>query len=194
MEQHKIGKFIYELRKEKELTQKQLSDLIGVSDKTISKWETQRGIPDTAIMNDLCKVLGISINELLSGERLSKENYNGKAEENMVNLLKDTEREKNKKKWSIINIILSLLWILLLVIMFAILGLASANIYWFFDIPSLILILGFLYNRILDLITGKLCESLTIEKVNSKNQPKGTGYPLLLINPFFSKIRGADAL
>ena len=92
MEQQKIGKFIHDLRKEKELTQKQLADLVGVSDKTISKWETGRGIPDTAIMNELCKVLGISINELLSGERLSNDNYNGKAEENMVNLLKDTER------------------------------------------------------------------------------------------------------
>ena len=65
----------------KELTQKQLADLVGVSDKTISKWETGRGIPDTAIMYNLCEVLGISINELLSGERLSKENYNGKAED-----------------------------------------------------------------------------------------------------------------
>ena len=78
------------------MTQKQLADLVGVSDKTISKWETGRGIPDTAIMNELCKVLGISINELLSGERLSKDSYNGKAEENMVNLLKDKEQQKEK--------------------------------------------------------------------------------------------------
>ena len=86
MEQQKIGKFIHDLRKEKEMTQKQLAELVGVSDKTISKWETGRGIPDTAIMNELCQVLGISINELLSGEKLSVDNYNGKAEENMVNL------------------------------------------------------------------------------------------------------------
>lgn len=144
MEQQKIGKFIHDLRKEKELTQKQLADLVGVSDKTISKWETGRGIPDTAIMNELCMVLGISVNELLSGERLSEDNYNGKAEENMVNLLKDTERQMDKKKWSIINIVLSLLWILLLVAMFAILGLVSTNILWFIDTSSLILIVGFL--------------------------------------------------
>ena len=117
MEQQKIGKFIHDLRKEKGLTQKQLADLVGVSDKTISKWETGRGIPDTSIMNELCMVLGISINELLSGERLSKDNYNGKAEENMVNLLKDTERQKDKQKWSKINIVLNILWILLFVMM-----------------------------------------------------------------------------
>ena len=144
MEQQKIGKFIHDLRKEKEMTQKQLADLVGVSDKTISKWETGRGIPDTSIMNELCMVLGISINELLSGERLSKDKYNGKAEENMVNLLKDTEIQKDKKKWSIINIILSLLWILLLVVMVAILGMGGPEILWFLDMPSLILTVGFL--------------------------------------------------
>ena len=144
MEQQKIGKFIHDLRKEKELTQKQLADLVGVSDKTISKWETGRGIPDTAIMNELCKVLGISINELLSGERLSNDNYNGKAEENMVNLLKDSELQKDKQRWSKINIVLNLLWFLLLMFMIAILGIGGPNIIWFIDTPSLILIVGFL--------------------------------------------------
>lgn len=144
MEQQKIGKFIHELRKEKELTQKQLAEQVGVSDKTISKWETGRGIPDTAIMSELCEVLGISINELLSGEKLSVDNYNGKAEENMVNLLKDTEQQKEKQKWSKVNIVLNLLWVLLLVFMIFILGLGKPNIYWFLDTPSLILNLGFL--------------------------------------------------
>ena len=115
MEQQKIGKFIHDLRKEKEMTQKQLADRVGVSDKTISKWETGRGIPDTAIMSELCKVLGISINELLSGERLSVDNYSGKAEENMVNLLKDKEQEKEKQKWSKVNVALNLLWLLLFI-------------------------------------------------------------------------------
>lgn len=144
MEQQKIGKFIHDLRKEKDLTQKQLADLVGVSDKTISKWETGRGIPDTAIMNELCQVLGISINELLSGERLSVDNYNGKAEENMVNLLKDTEQQKDKQKWSKINITLNLLWVLLLCFMVFILGMGQPNICWFIDTPSLILVVGFL--------------------------------------------------
>ena len=144
MEQQKIGKFIHDLRKEKELTQKQLAELVGVSDKTISKWETGRGIPDTAIMNELCQVLGISINELLSGEKLSVDNYNGKAEENMVNLLKDTEQQKEKQKWSKVNIVLNLLWGLLLCFMMYILGMGGPDIIWFLDMPSLFLIVGFL--------------------------------------------------
>lgn len=146
MEQQKIGKFIHDLRKEKELTQKQLADLVGVSDKTISKWETGRGIPDTAIMNELCQVLGISINELLSGEKLSVDNYNGKAEENMVNLLKDTEQQKERQRWSKVNIILNLLWVLLFGFMIFILGfgIGPGHLMYFLDIPSLYLIIGFL--------------------------------------------------
>ena len=146
MEQQKIGKFIHDLRKEKELTQKQLADLVGVSDKTISKWETGRGIPDTAIMSELCEVLGISVNELLSGEKLSVDNYNGKAEENMVNLLKDTEQQKEKQKWSKVNIILNLLWVLLFCFMLFILGygIGPSSLMYFLDIPSLYLIIGFL--------------------------------------------------
>ena len=144
MEQQKIGKFIHDLRKEKEMTQKQLADRVGVSDKTISKWETGRGIPDTAIMSELCKVLGISVNELLSGERLSFDNYSGKAEENMVNLLKDKEQEKEKQKWSKVNIVLNLLWVLLFIFMIYILGMGQPEILWFIDIPSLYLNIGFL--------------------------------------------------
>ena len=144
MEQQKIGKFIHDLRKEKEMTQKQLADRVGVSDKTISKWETGRGIPDTAIMSELCKVLGISINELLSGERLSVDNYSGKAEENMVNLLKDKEQEKEKQKWSKVNVALNLLWLLLFIFMIFILGMGQPDIYWFIDMPSLYLNIGFL--------------------------------------------------
>ena len=154
MEQQKIGKFIHDLRKEKEMTQKQLAELVGVSDKTISKWETGRGIPDTAIMSELCKVLGISINELLSGERLSVDNYSGKAEENMVNLLRDSEQEKEKQKWSKVNVALNLLWLLLLIFMIFILGMGQPDIYWLIDMPSLYLNIGFL---ILGLgITGQL--------------------------------------
>ena len=131
-------------RKSAGMTQAGLAEMLGYSDKTISKWETGRGIPDTAIMNELCQVLGISINELLSGEKLSVDNYNGKAEENMVNLLKDTEQQKEKQKWSVVNIVLNLLWVLLLIFMIFILGMGQPKIYWFIDTPSLILNLGFL--------------------------------------------------
>lgn len=144
MESQKIGKFIYELRKDKELTQKQLAERVGVSDKTISKWETGRGIPDTAIMGELCEELGISINELLSGEKLSKDSYHGKAEENMVNLLKNTEEQKENQKWSVISVILNLFWVMLLFFMLVLLGMGGPKLIYFFDVPSLLLVTGFL--------------------------------------------------
>jgi len=127
MEPQKIGRFIHEIRMEMGMTQKELANKIGVSDKTISKWETGRGIPDTAIMSELCQVLGITINELLSGERLSVDNYSGKAEENMVNLLKDTETQNEKHKW--FNIVMNLLWLLLLCFMISILVIHFLNIF-----------------------------------------------------------------
>ena len=75
MSDNKIGSFIQLSRKEKGLTQKDLAEQIGVSDKTISKWENGNSVPDTAILNSLCEALDISVNELLSGEKLPVENY-----------------------------------------------------------------------------------------------------------------------
>ena len=67
MNQEKIGKFILELRKEKNMTQQELADKIGVTDRAISKWENGRGMPDLSLMKPLCDVLGITLNELISG-------------------------------------------------------------------------------------------------------------------------------
>ena len=72
MDQEKIGKFIFELRKEKKMTQQELADKIGVTDRAISKWENGRGMPDLSLMKPLCDVLGITLNELISGERIEK--------------------------------------------------------------------------------------------------------------------------
>lgn len=96
MDQIKIGRFISEERKKKNYTQRQLADLLGISDKTVSKWERGNGFPEVSLLLPLCKELGITVNELLSGERLSEADYKKKAEENMVNFVK--EREENKKK------------------------------------------------------------------------------------------------
>lgn len=95
MEQVKIGKFIAECRKEKGLTQSQLAEKLNITDKAISKWETGKGMPDASIMLDLCKELGINVNELLSGERLNEENYREKASENIVSMVKVAD--KNRK-------------------------------------------------------------------------------------------------
>ena len=67
MDQLKIGKFIAECRKQKQLTQLQLADKLGITDKAISKWERGIAMPDTSIMLELCNILGISVNELLNG-------------------------------------------------------------------------------------------------------------------------------
>lgn len=80
MDQTRIGTFIAVLRKEKGLTQKELAEQIGISDKTVSKWETGNGMPDIAYLSPLCEVLDINVNELLSGEKLPSEEYLGKAE------------------------------------------------------------------------------------------------------------------
>lgn len=87
MDQNKIGKFILELRKEKNMSQSELADKLGVTDRAISKWENGRGMPDLSLMNPLCKELGITINDLLSGERIEKKEYQEKLEENIINTI-----------------------------------------------------------------------------------------------------------
>lgn len=96
MDQIVIGKFIASERKRKGYTQRQLADILEISDKTISKWERGNGFPEVSLLLPLCNELDITVNELLSGERVSEEDYQKKAEENMVNMIK--EREENKKK------------------------------------------------------------------------------------------------
>lgn len=96
MDQIVIGKFIAEERKRKGYTQKQLSEKLGISDKTISKWERGNGFPEVSLLLPLCSELDISVNELLSGKRVSQEDYRKKAEENMINLVKETQENKKK--------------------------------------------------------------------------------------------------
>lgn len=81
MEQEKIGEFIAAQRKEKKMTQKQLGEALGVSDKAVSKWECGKGLPDISTMVSLCELLEINVNELLSGEDLAEDAYSRKAEE-----------------------------------------------------------------------------------------------------------------
>lgn len=96
MDQIKIGRFIADERKRKGYTQKQLSEKLEISDKTISKWERGNGFPEVSLLLPLCNELEITVNELLSGERVSEEDYRKKAEENMVNLVKEAQESKKK--------------------------------------------------------------------------------------------------
>ena len=97
MDQVKIGKFIANCRKEKNMTQRQLADILEISDKTISKWECGKGLPDVQFMIPLCDLLGINVNELLSGGKISADEYQKRAEENMMTLVKENEYVKTYK-------------------------------------------------------------------------------------------------
>jgi transcriptional regulator with XRE-family HTH domain len=76
MDQIKIGRFIAECRKKQGFTQMQLADKLGVTDRAVSKWENGRAMPDSSIMLELCEQLKITVNDLLSGEVVTMENYN----------------------------------------------------------------------------------------------------------------------
>ena len=99
MDQRKIGKFIAECRKQKGLTQMLLAEKLGITDKAISKWERGITMPDSSIMLELCDILGISVNELLSGEKVDMEDNNQKNEQLLLDMAKELER-KNKTIWS----------------------------------------------------------------------------------------------
>ena len=99
MDQIKIGKFIAETRKKQNLTQRQLADALSISDKTVSKWECGNSIPDISYLEPLCHSLEISVNELLSGEHLTEESYSEKAEENIMALMKENEKNKKTGFW-----------------------------------------------------------------------------------------------
>ena len=93
MNQIKIGKFIAECRKKANLTQLQLAEKLGITDKAISKWERGVAMPDTSIMLELCDILGISVNELLSGEKINMENNNQKNEQLLLDMAKELQND-----------------------------------------------------------------------------------------------------
>lgn len=107
MNQIKIGKFISECRKEKNMTQAQLAEKLNITDRAVSKWETGRGMPDSSVMLELCSELGITVNELLCGERLNMENYNLKSEENLIAVQK--AKEESDRRLLRVEIIIGLI-------------------------------------------------------------------------------------
>ena len=101
MEPTRIGRFIAERRKALGLTQRQLAERLAVSDKAVSKWETGRGLPDVLLMPPLCAALGITVNDLLSGERVGEGDYRKKAEENMMELMRENAENRQRLLQSI---------------------------------------------------------------------------------------------
>lgn len=92
MEQIKIGKFIASCRKEQGMTQAVLAEKLGISDRAVSKWETGKSMPDSGIMLELCELMKINVNELLSGEHITMEDYNAKSEEVILGLKSENEK------------------------------------------------------------------------------------------------------
>ena len=113
MDQIKIGKFIAECRKKQNLTQGQLAEKLGITDRAISKWENGRAMPDSSLMLDLCSILNISVNELLSGEVIDMENSNKKNEQLLLDMAKEVE-SKNKIIWTSMWVIMGVSMIALL--------------------------------------------------------------------------------
>lgn len=112
MDYNNIGNFIANERKTKKLTQAKLAEKLFVSEKTISKWENGKGIPDTTLLPKLCEIFEISINELLNGERFSSENYIEKAEEKLLELKK--LKEEGDKRLLSMEIVIGFLSVVFL--------------------------------------------------------------------------------
>lgn len=117
MDQIKIGKFISLCRKKKNLTQIELAEKLNITDRAISKWENGRTMPDSGLMLDLCSILGISVNELLSGEKIKMEKYNEKTEEILLEMAKKEEQNNKKLMVAMYSIvIISIIFYMMIII------------------------------------------------------------------------------
>jgi len=153
MDQKKIGAFIASLRKEKGMTQEALGEQMRVTNKTVSRWENGNYMPDIGLLLPLAETLGVSVNELLSGEKLTGADYREKAEENLVEVLQNSAfsvREKTEyftKKWSREHRFERILWLVFL--------LAAGVLAWIFDkswiplflYPASVVVMLWLKNR-----------------------------------------------
>lgn len=107
MNQEKIGKYISECRKAQKITQSELAEQLGVTDRSISNWENGKNMPDLSLFKPLCEILNITINELLSGEKINNDNYQEKLEENIINTI-NYSNKKLEQKNQLIGLILLL--------------------------------------------------------------------------------------
>ena len=119
MDQIKIGKFISETRKTLGITQRQLADALYISDKTVSKWECGKGLPEVSLMLPLCEELHITVNELLTGEKIEETEYKKKAEENMMNLVQENQENRKRMALSVICGVITVIAVAALVVIAA---------------------------------------------------------------------------
>lgn len=119
MDQIKIGKFISKTRKTLGITQRQLADALYISDKTVSKWECGKGLPEVSLMLPLCEELHITVNELLTGEKIEETEYKKKAEENMMNLVQENQENRKRMALSVICGVITVIAVAALVVIAA---------------------------------------------------------------------------
>ena len=184
MSQNKIGEFIQQSRKAKGLTQKDLGDQIGVSDKTISKWENGNSVPDTSILNELCASLDIKVNELLSGEKLTPGIYSMKAEENMMNLLEDNQKQQRS---TILPFAAGVILLLLTGLLAIFTHVFSPDMLELWDVPTLLIYIGICCSLVL--LSGKRHRQEIIDLLRKIVIPVGCICPLLGINQFIHQFR-----
>ena len=169
MNQEKIGKFIAECRKKQNLTQQELANRLYITDRAISKWETGKGMPDSSIMLELCKELNITVNELLSGKIIKKEDYNQKAEENLLVMTKkETIQNKKMMMYELVIGCLATLTFLSLIFIASFISLNNILKISLFILAFLVLIIGISLALKIETETGyyecKICQNKYIPK------------------------------
>ena len=176
MDQIKIGKFIAVLRKEKGLTQEQLGEKLGVTNKTISRWENGNYMPDVEMLSLLSKEFGVSINEIISGERLLAKDFQKAADDNLITALNNstfTLKERIaffKKKWRKEHIstiiVCTVAWIVLIVA----LKIQGVEIYLCGTIGGLLAVLFYvvLYNRMMAYVENHAYQATPDKEAETK--------------------------
>ena len=159
MDQVKVGRFIAKLRKEQGLTQEALGQELGVTNKTVSRWETGSYMPDIELLIPLGEILGVSVNELLAGERLSDEQFRKQADENLVEAVRESSFSAKERtaffiaKWRREHIALITLCVILC---------AAASLYlwfkklWVLLAPLWLVVHCWMNNRMMAYVEGKV--------------------------------------
>ncbi|MBO5934161.1 MAG: helix-turn-helix domain-containing protein [Clostridia bacterium] len=119
----KIGKFIAECRKKNNLTQMQLAEKLNITDRAVSKWETGKTLPDSSIMLALCDILKITVNDLLSGEVITVDNYNKELENNLIEMVK--QKEQADKRLLNTEIVMGVICITIMLVLTAVASLVN---------------------------------------------------------------------
>lgn len=186
MNKIKIGEFIASLRKEQNMTQLDLANKLGITDRAVSKWENGRGMPDLSLIKPLCDALSITVNELFCGEKIDKELFTEKAEENIVNTLSFSEKKIRKTKVVSFAVLASVvIAVLMLVSLFFIDINAMRN-----NKPVVFSTWGFDYATPVDLkeeeieiaIKDYLIEKLDSEPKHNKNEKGFASFKIFLLD------------